>query len=333
MRHTSRTITTTDLKSLWARSGGICAICRKGLSLPGTTGTIGEMAHIVAHSPSGPRSDQTFPQCKLNDYENLILLCPNHHREIDLNVEEWPVQKLKAIKIQSENWVSRRLQADSKASTKCLFVISGASSVGKDVVINRLIHFLEGTGRPAVNLRRFTTRRRRPDERYETPFTYLSEQRFHNLVGLGKIGCVHSSLGYYYGCDPRFSAAAPPGTAIFYSMRVFSFLPHIQHAAETAEVNVRNILLTADERTIRSRILQRSGSPDEKLRRIDKAVEDLPWLDKHRDFVDDFFDLRLENSDMSRLNEVVESVKRFVVDTMDQITELKSWWGAQNKVE
>lgn len=146
------------------------------------------------------------------------------------------------------------------------------------------------------------------------------------MVSLGKIGCVHSSLGHYYGCDPQFSAAAPPGTAIFYSMRVFNFLPEIKNAAETVGVNVRNILLTADEGTIRARILQRSGSPDEKLRRIDKAVEDLPWIDTHPDFVNSFFDVRLENSDMSRLNEVVDTVNEFVIGTMDRITELKSWW-------
>ena len=326
MRQKSRFIPAADLKLLWCRSGGICAICRKGLSLPETAGVIGQMAHIVAHSNGGPRADPTFPLESLNDYENLILLCPNHHKEVDLRVDKWTVKALKTVKKQSENWVSRRLDAENKAGTKCLFVISGASSVGKDVVINRLIHLLAARGRNAVNLRRFTTRRRRPDEHYETPFTYLSEDRFHAMVKLGKIGCVHSSLGHYYGCDPQFSAAAPPGTAIFYSMRVFSFLPEIEKSAEAMGVNVRNILLTADERTIRARILQRSGSPDEKLRRIDKAVEDLPWIDTHTDFVNNFFDVRLENSDMSRLNEVVDIVDGFVTGTMDQIAELKTWW-------
>ena len=164
------------------------------------------------------------------------------------------------------------------AAGKCLFVISGPSGAGKDVIINRLMHTLETAGVPVVNLKRFTTRRRRPDEKYETPFTYLTEPKFHVKVKLGEIGCVHTSLGHYYGCDPLFSPAAQGGTAIFYSMRTFDFLPKLREIAEDLGVNVRNILISADESTVRARILMRSAPPEEKVRRIDQALEDLIYL-------------------------------------------------------
>jgi len=38
------------------------------------------MAHIIARSPSGPRGVSSGGE---NTYENLILLCPTHHTEID----------------------------------------------------------------------------------------------------------------------------------------------------------------------------------------------------------------------------------------------------------
>jgi len=41
---------------------------------------IGEMAHVIDKGPSGPRSTASGGQ---DVYENLILLCPTHHTEID----------------------------------------------------------------------------------------------------------------------------------------------------------------------------------------------------------------------------------------------------------
>lgn len=41
---------------------------------------IGEMAHVIARSPDGPRGKSSGGD---DNYANLILLCPTHHREID----------------------------------------------------------------------------------------------------------------------------------------------------------------------------------------------------------------------------------------------------------
>lgn len=329
MADKARNIGQADLKLLWCKSGGICAICRRGLALPGTTGVIGEMAHIVAHGDHGPRAEAGFPLDKLNTYENLILLCPNHHREIDTQSQKWPAQRLRLLKRTSEEWVTRRLHSPRNASTKCLFVISGPSGVGKDVIINRLIHTLDAKGVPAVNLRRFTTRRRRPAERYETPFVYSSEQRFHTKVRLGEIGCVHTSLGHCYGCDPLFSPAAEPGTAIFYSMRVYEFLPTLRQTAEDVGVNVRNILILGDEDSVRARILMRSAPPEEKVRRIDQALGDLNYLKNHSEFVSTVFDLFVENSDTHPLASVMDKLQSYVIATMDQICEISRYWGGR----
>ncbi|MBE8233199.1 MAG: HNH endonuclease [Endozoicomonadaceae bacterium] len=88
----------------------------------------GEMAHIVAKSPDGPRGDAYFPKENLNKYGNLILLCRNHHRRVDECYKDYPVEKLHKMKKKHEKWVNESLQkavpditfAELKASAKAI---------------------------------------------------------------------------------------------------------------------------------------------------------------------------------------------------------------------
>jgi hypothetical protein len=98
------------IKSLWGRSANRCSICKLELTPNGEYETIGEIAHIVSQSPQGPRGDDPLPLEKRDDYSNLILLCPNHHSEIDKYVDVWPVSKLKQKKEEHEKWVSEKLE-------------------------------------------------------------------------------------------------------------------------------------------------------------------------------------------------------------------------------
>jgi hypothetical protein len=67
------------------------------------------MAHIIAHSDEGPRGDPAFPEKERNRYPNLILLCPNHHEEIDAEPERYDVAVLQAMKEDHEESVARQL--------------------------------------------------------------------------------------------------------------------------------------------------------------------------------------------------------------------------------
>lgn len=105
---------TKDVKILWGRSGNRCAFpgCKIELTPDGATSTLGEMAHIVADSPNGPRGESTLTPDERDQYSNLILLCPTHHTQIDSNPEEWTVERLVRIKAEHENWVSRQLEQE-----------------------------------------------------------------------------------------------------------------------------------------------------------------------------------------------------------------------------
>lgn len=59
---------------------------------------IGEQAHIISSKPNGPRGDTPIAQSEIDSYENLILLCPTHHAEIDKDTNSWTVEKLKETK-------------------------------------------------------------------------------------------------------------------------------------------------------------------------------------------------------------------------------------------
>lgn len=77
-------------KMLWAKSGNRCAICKAELITEQETDSnlnIGEECHIISSKPKGPRYKPN-----LNDYDtfdNLILLCRNHHKEIDTLIDSF----------------------------------------------------------------------------------------------------------------------------------------------------------------------------------------------------------------------------------------------------
>lgn len=104
-----------DIKLLWGRSGNRCAICQVELTQDknSTTSafTLGEQAHIVGEKEGAARGKSTLTLEERNSYHNLILLCPNHHTEIDNNEEDWPVEKLHIVKSEHELWVTESLSS------------------------------------------------------------------------------------------------------------------------------------------------------------------------------------------------------------------------------
>ena len=100
-------------KIVWARSGNRCAICRRELVPAQSTNTkasvIGDECHIVAREPGGPRGVSALTTEQRDEPDNLVLLCPNDHRQIDDDVDTYTAVVLQAIKKQHEDWVRHRL--------------------------------------------------------------------------------------------------------------------------------------------------------------------------------------------------------------------------------
>lgn len=105
-------------KMLWAKSGNRCAFCKKELiaelDLTNESFNIGEECHIISSKLNGPRH-----KVNLDDYDtfdNLLLLCRNHHKEIDTLTDTYSEEILRAIKQQHENWVRETLNIESTSS-------------------------------------------------------------------------------------------------------------------------------------------------------------------------------------------------------------------------
>ncbi|HUF61199.1 MAG TPA: HNH endonuclease signature motif containing protein [Verrucomicrobiales bacterium] len=106
-------ITDRTRKVLWGRSGNRCAICKKELVVDSTPhddeSVVGDECHIISSRPEGPRYDPTYPAEHLDAYQNLILLCRIHHKQVDDQTATFSAAILRQMKSNHEVWVSERL--------------------------------------------------------------------------------------------------------------------------------------------------------------------------------------------------------------------------------
>lgn len=107
---------------LFVRAGGRCEFdgCNEYLlqhHVRLTTGNFGEMAHIVAFSPRGPRGSAKRPKA-INNAENLMLLCQRCHKLIDSEPDNFSVETLLSYKKNHEERIFylTGLGADQKTS-------------------------------------------------------------------------------------------------------------------------------------------------------------------------------------------------------------------------
>ena len=118
-------ITSKTRKMLWAKSGNKCSICKSELfSNEEGKGNlnIGEECHIISSQSNGPRHKGGLTN--YDEYDNLILLCRNHHKEIDELTETYTEEIIRYIKQNHENWVSSTLNSsiEKEKKTKPRFI-------------------------------------------------------------------------------------------------------------------------------------------------------------------------------------------------------------------
>jgi phosphorylase superfamily protein/HNH endonuclease len=97
-----------SIKILFASSGGACGFpgCTTQLVQPQSRALLGELCHIRAASPGGPRFDPRQSDGSRNDADNLIILCPNHHRLVDQDPTTYTAESLLLMKQLHENRVA-----------------------------------------------------------------------------------------------------------------------------------------------------------------------------------------------------------------------------------
>lgn len=98
------------IKNLYAKSGNKCAFpgCNCDLTSEGIN--ISQVAHIISEKVNGPRYDSNY--VKYDCGENLILLCPNHHKIIDSEEGKYTVACLRVMKAEHEKYIKLRVDSN-----------------------------------------------------------------------------------------------------------------------------------------------------------------------------------------------------------------------------
>jgi hypothetical protein len=111
-------ITDKTRKVLWGRSGNRCAICRQPLVVDRTTeddhSVVGDECHIHSGAQNGPRHEPSVDMSKIDEIDNLLLLCRVHHKMVDDQFETYTADLLRSIKRNHEEWVNAKFEESEK---------------------------------------------------------------------------------------------------------------------------------------------------------------------------------------------------------------------------
>jgi uncharacterized protein YecT (DUF1311 family) len=95
--------TPATLKALFAKSGNRCAFTKCTNCLVDDLNIfVGEVAHINAVLKKDARFDATKSDDELRHYDNLILMCHQHHKRVDARADLYSADILRAMKAEHE---------------------------------------------------------------------------------------------------------------------------------------------------------------------------------------------------------------------------------------
>lgn len=112
-------ISNPEIKKLYGLAAGRCSICK--INVFDNEVHIGEMAHIIAKSAGGARGNERLSS-NSNSYENLILLCANHHTEVDQNPSFYTVERLHKIKSEHESAIALHFESPNERVSDISFL-------------------------------------------------------------------------------------------------------------------------------------------------------------------------------------------------------------------
>lgn len=102
------------IKRLFAVSGNCCAFpgCPRPLIDPVTGTVTAKVCHITAKKKDGPRYDQSLSDTERNGFDNLLLLCGEHHDIVDSRTSTYSVEDLCRIKSEHERMAGKAVHLD-----------------------------------------------------------------------------------------------------------------------------------------------------------------------------------------------------------------------------
>ncbi len=109
----------TTIKRLYAKSGNQCSFpdCEQQIFSDNNTENISQVCHIEAAEEGGERYNSNSTDELRRQYDNLIILCPTHHKTTD-DTGKYTVELLKSMK--SEH--ARKIERNVVSSSPTIFV-------------------------------------------------------------------------------------------------------------------------------------------------------------------------------------------------------------------
>lgn len=104
-------------------SGNKCAFptCTTEILVSGDADTyVGQICHICAANPGGPRYNPDQTDDERNGFENLMIMCATHNTVIDRNVKKYTVEVLLKMKDDHESQFRANTEADTTIVEKLL---------------------------------------------------------------------------------------------------------------------------------------------------------------------------------------------------------------------
>lgn len=129
----------TTVKTLFATSCNRCAFpeCDLRLTDPDWRQVRADIAHIHGENPTSARYVEEMTDVERHSIDNLVLLCPNHHREVDrLRPQDWPAERLLEIKLKHEQRCENRhwaTEADLDYYSEQLLRLDAETGDGRSV--------------------------------------------------------------------------------------------------------------------------------------------------------------------------------------------------------
>lgn len=142
---------------LWAKSAGRCEFdgCNKPLWRDGVTQTemnFADVAHIIGDSPDGPRGDIVLSDEYCSTPSNLMLMCHEHHRMIDVISKTYTIDALRHMKQSHEERVERLTEIKPDKTSQVLIFTGNVGKIQPKIEFQDAIVAMHPERYPARHL-------------------------------------------------------------------------------------------------------------------------------------------------------------------------------------
>ncbi len=150
------------VKRLFALSGNTCAFpkCTTPIIDKSSGSVLGEICHIKGDKIGSPRYDASQSNAERQSFDNLILLCAQHHKVVDDDVKSYSVDRLMEMKAAHKPPVGKREQLNRSQVARLI-----ASARGNAIAGGSVIQSQRQTGGQVAHLINNYNESKQPDDR------------------------------------------------------------------------------------------------------------------------------------------------------------------------